>query len=263
MKRVYSAIVMLAICWPVSAQEGGKYVWNFFSETQSVLTRDGKIVGQWFYPDGKYYPWDGVKNGAAEKPPIDPPAHGSKVGNELEGWQSNGVISRPDRDHTSYSGKAIHPSRIAEAFAGTLEDDSGKGYFLIISKDRVKREKVLADWNKLPVSFTSRYHVWMAPSDHFEMKDRWTGQPRFFTEGDPTIELMQRDGTVLFRRPQSEQRYNATDMQELLKSDPDYDPTLDPGAPDVLSSITLSIKAIVTLLLASAGALLIFIRRKV
>lgn len=213
----------------------GKYEWSRFTDTQAILTKDGEVIGQWYFPDGQYYPWDGKKNLATCKPPIDPPGRGIRPGaknNEFEKWQTAGVHGRQDRDRTSYSGRQISHDKIQDAFNGKLEDDSAKGYFVIIAKNQTDRERVLADWHKLPSDFTSRFNVWMAPPDHFSMWDRFNNKPRFFTEGDPTVELMAADGTVLFRRPQGGV-YHSTDMQDLLKSDPSYNPKLDPGAPEV------------------------------
>ncbi len=261
MKRhLFSLLIVAFMCLPIRGDDSGKYIWSFFTETQSILTKDGKVVGQWYYPEGVYYPWDGAKNLPATKPPIDPPKHGAPSSESVEDWQKNG-IERPDRDQTNFSGRVIDPSRMAEAFSGTLTDDSDKGYFVIIAKDKAVRCKVLEDWKKLPTNFTSRYNVWLAAPDHFSMMDRYSGKPRFFTEGDPTIELMQRDGTVLFRRPQSEQKYNSADMQDLLKSDPDYKPELDPGAPEAESHIHIPVKTAVALLLAGAGVLLVLKRK--
>jgi len=243
-----------------AAPAPSKYSWAFFTETQSVLLKDGQVIGQWYYPTGTYYPWNGVENQAAEKPPIGPPVHGATPPGGIEDWRKNG-INRPDRDQTSLSGRPINPSRMAEAFSGLLTDDSDKGYFVIIAKTQKQRQLVLADWKKLPTSFTSRYNVWMAAPDHFSMMDHFSGKPRFFVEGDPTIELMQRDGTVLFRRPQCEQKYRAADMQELLKSDPDYKPELDPGAPADTSTIP-SFGATTSLVVVGAGVLLLLFRRK-
>jgi hypothetical protein len=262
MKRhLFSLLIVAFMCLPASGDDNGKYVWSFFTETQSVLTKDGKVVGQWYYPEGAYYPWDGEKNLPVTKPPVDPPKHGSPSSETMEDWQKNG-IERQDRDQTNFSGRVIDSNRIAEAFNGTLTDDSDKGYFIIIAKDKARRDKVLADWHKLPTNFTSRYNVWLAAPDSFSMMDRFSGKPRFFVEGDPTIELMQRDGTVLFRRPQCEQKYTPGDMQDLLKSDPDYKPELDPGAPEVESHIHISTKMATSLLVLAVGVLLFLFRRK-
>lgn len=224
------------ICFPEPAPQIQKkqYEWYRYSDIQQLLYKDGKIVGQWYIPEHAYYPWDGTKNLASCKPPIDPP--GREIG-QLEAWQKNGISARHDREQLSYGGKVIQPHRLHEAFEGKLEDDSGKGHLIIVARDQKVRDKVFVDWQKLPTEFTARYSVWMAPPDHFSMQDRFKGKPRFFTEGDPTIILEDKDGVVLFRRPRAEQRYASSDMQDLLKSDPDYNPELDPGLPTKAQSL--------------------------
>ncbi len=239
-----------------------KFAWVQRSSDQYLLTRDGVTIGQWYVPHATYYPLNGATF-TASKPPIDPPDR-PRLSAEAKLLIHNGI----DRENfyrgerLSFSGKPIHPGRLSEAFGGQLADDSDKGYLVIISSDPSKANKVFEDWKTLPNEFTSRFLVWRAPAGHFSMQDRFIGKPRFFTEGDPTVVLQKKDGTVLFRRPQAGQVYKTTDMQDILKSDPSYQPKLDPGGPTPVSSFSLSPQATTALSLAGAGILAFFLRRK-
>lgn len=240
-----------------------QFSWVQTTSDQYLLQRNGVTIGQWYVPNSTYYPWNG-KILPAAKPPIDPPAGQKKVTEEMKLWCENGI----DRDHNyngerlNFAGKQIHPGRLSEAFNGQLQDDSDKGYLVVITKDSAQRDSVLADWKKLPEDFTSRFLVWSAPPEHFSMQDRFAKKPRFFTEGDPTVVLQAHDGTVLFRRPQAGQVYKTADMQDILKSDPNYQPKLDPGGPSPASVFSLSTQAATSLTLAGAGILAFILRRK-
>lgn len=212
-----------------------RYVWiEGSSKDQYLLKRDGKVIGQYWVPDHNYHPWDGKKVLAACKPPIDPPsgANGFTAAT-IADWQISGVHADKlgSEEVVTFGGTVIGKHKMEDAFNGKLTDDSSKGYFLIVAKDDGKRNKVLGDWMKLPEDFRARYHLWMADPNHFTMQDRYNGKPRFFTEGDPSVILQNSSGEVLFRRPQAGQVYQQADMQELLKSDPAYNPNLDPGSP--------------------------------
>lgn len=226
------------------------YRWERVNEQQTILRKDGKIIGQWYHPNNAYYPWDGVMTGAKEKPPIDAPGScsqcpancscGCKAGvpckcsQELKPWQLHGVSvdKLAHREKVTYNGRELNAEELAQAFADSLTDDSGKGHFIVWARDQATRDKVLADWNALPSDFKDRYQVCAVPPDHFWMQDRFDNKPRFFTEGDPSVILTDPKGVVLFRRPQAGQVYQSPiDMQDLLKSDPSYNPKLDPGGP--------------------------------
>lgn len=235
-----------------------RYEWSVGVAGQHLLRCDGVVVGQWY--EGAYYPWDGGKVLAAAKPPIDPP--GGELTKEQKLWCKSGTSTSFDGiERLNFSGKGIHPGRIREAFNGQLQDDSEKGYLVILAKDAATRDSVFQDWKALPTDFTDRYLVWQAQLDHFSVQDRKTGKPRFYTEGDPTVVLQKHDGTVLFRRPRAGQHYKASDMQDLLKSDPNYNPKLDPGGP-ASPSFSLSTRTTTTLALAGVGAIAFFLRRK-
>ena len=240
--------------------QNANYAWSAGVAGQHLLRRDGVTVGQWF--EGQYYPWDGSKTLPACKPPIDPPEKNG-LSKEQRQWCNNGISGlKLASDQLSFSGRVIKPGRLHEAFNGQLQDDSEKGYLVIIAKDSATREKVFADWKNLPADFTDRYLVWQAPPDHFSMQDRFAGKGRFFTEGDPTVVLQAHDGTVLFRRPQAGQSYKASDMQDLLKSDPSYNPHLDPGGPQSTPAFPMSVQTTTSLVLAGAGVLALILGRK-
>lgn len=242
-----------------------KYQWTKTSEDQYILSRDGVTVGQWYVPDHSYYAWKDGKNHGPVKPPIDQPTGRADAAQarQFAHWQMNGINADKmlnDKEVICLGGKVIHSSMIREAFDGTLTDDSSKGYLVIVAKDEKARQAIQDEFYKLPADFTSRYNVWAAPPTHFSMQDRFNGKPRFFTEGDPTIILQQADGTVLFRRPQANQIYKPGDFQDMLKSDPNYKPVLDPGAPP--APVSLSFDAKNTVLLVAAGVVLILILRR-
>lgn len=252
------------VCRIVKSQElvseAPKFQWIPSSADQVLLLKDGRTVGQWYVPDNCYYPWDGSKIGSACKPPIDPPKDGQVVAQVLD-WQKKGVAVRPDREQISRGGKVYPTHKLHEVFAGAeLDDDSGKGHFIIVAKSPEQRQKVFEDWQKLPDDFRVRYNVWMTPPEHFSMIDRFSNKPRFYTEGDPSVILQGQDGTVLFRRPQAQQVYKTADMQDLLKSDPNYNPKLDPGAPEA-PAVVLTTQSKIALAVAGAGLLLV-LRRK-
>lgn len=211
------------------------YAWKQWMDGRYLLQREGVIIGQYHAGDQLYYPFDGVKNLPAVKPPIDPPnGRDAFAENNLYAeWQVNGVGARnfSDSEVLTFGGKVIPKTKMSAAFEGKLTDDSDKGYMIIIAKDESKRNKVLQDYQKLPEEFRARYHLWMADPSHFLMQDRYNGKPRFVAEGDPTVVLQNNKGEVMFRRPQAGQVYQQRDMQDLLKSDPSYNPALDPGAP--------------------------------
>ena len=240
-----------------------QFSWVRVTSDQFLLQRNGVTIGQWYVPNQAYYPWDGRKIETATKPPIDPPGRGA-MSSEMKALIQNGIDRNPTYtgERLNFSGKQIHPGRLSEAFSGQLQDDSDKGYLVIISKDQKQADKVFADWKTLPDEFTSRFLVWRAPADHFSMQDRFAKQPRFFTEGDPTVVLQTHDGTVLFRRPQAGQVYKTADMKDILKSDPSYQPKLDPGGPSPVASFSLSTQAATSLTLAGAGLLAFILRRK-
>ena len=237
------------------------FSWVKNTSDQWLLKRNGVTIGQWYVPNNTYYPWNG-KILPATKPPIDPPS-ALKMTEEMKLLIHNG-IDRPDHngERLNFSGKLIYPGKLAQAFSGQLQDDSDKGYLVIISKDQAITDSVFTDWKTLPDDFTSRFLVWRAPPDHFSMQDRFSKKPRFFTEGDPTVVLQSRDGTVLFRRPQAGQVYKTADMKDILKSDPTYQPALDPGGQPPAVSFSLSTQSTTSLALVGAGLLAIFLRRK-
>ena len=204
------------------------YQWVKWMDGRLLLKRDGVIIGQYYVADQLYYPWDGVKNLPATKPPTNPMEETA-----VADWQVNGVgvHNISGGEVLTYGGRVIAKKQMAAAFEGKLTDDSDKGYMIILAKDEAKRGNVLADYQKLPEEFRNRYHLWMADPSHFTMQDRYNGKPRFFTEGDPSVILENSKGEVLFRRPQAGQVYRQGDMQDLMKSDPNYNPALDPGAP--------------------------------
>lgn len=219
-----------------TAGDTPRYTWEKgTTEDQFILRQDGKIVGQYWVPDGSYYPWDGRQNLRASKPPIDPPSGRANFADAkaMAEWQVSGVQANKllDEEVVTFGGKVIGKHKMSDAFAGKLTDDSSKGYLLIVAKDEVKRNKVFQDYLKLPEDFRARYHLWMADPQHFTMQDRYNGKPRFVTEGDPAVILQNHKGEVLFRCPREGHVYQQGDMQELLKSDPAYNPTLDPGVP--------------------------------
>lgn len=220
--------------------ENARYQWEKNANPDMyLLRRDGKIIGQYYIPDMAYYPWDGkgstqANNGPATKPPIDPPTGRAFVADAqpMAEWQIAGVRLSPKQNEViTFGGKVIQPHMMEDAFAGKLDDDSTKGYMIIIAKDEAKRNKVLADYMKLPESFRSRYHLWMADPNHFTMQDRYNGKPRFPVDGDPSVVLQNSTGEVLFRRPRNGAVYQQGDMQDLLKSDPNYVKDNDPGVP--------------------------------
>lgn len=240
-----------------------KYEWRKLNEDQLILYRGDKVVGQWYYPNDAYYPWDGSKVGDKCEVPSGAPKKEPRVSEDMAGWCQNGVCSSklnslPD-PVLSHSGKQIHHSKVVEAFSDADEGQS-KGYVVIITKDDSKRNDLLSAWNSLPPKFTSRYNIWAAPPNHFSLKDRFSGKPRFFTDGDPTVILQNSGGEVLFRRPQKGQIYKDVNFQDLLKSDPEYKPELDPGAPDK-QPVSFGATA-ATSLTVGGLALLLMLRRK-
>ncbi len=247
---------------PSGETDMNKYEWSYYTADQALLSKNGVVIGQWYYPDSSYYPWNGTDNQSQTKPPIDPPGRGTPTQAGIENWQKFGIPQTAPREQVSIGGKVVKPNQLKAAFEGKLEDDSAKGYFVIIAKDKGVRDKVLADWQTLPSDFTSRYNVWSEPPDQFSMQDRFSGKPRFCIEGDPTVQLMQKDGTVLFRRPQCEQSYKSSDMADLLKSDPDYNPKLDPGAVEsTIELFDISLKTFLAALASLVGGVLIYFRR--
>lgn len=228
---------LCAFCSFAKADDGqSKYEWKSVNDEQHVLYQDGHAIGQWYWPEGKYYPWDGEKNGEATHPPIDKPTNGvqSLLSDAIKRWCLNGVhpAKMKSEEHLSFGGKKITSAQVQDAFDGKLTDDSSKGWFVPIAKSDEMRDLLIAEWNKLPADFRARYLVWDVPADHFSLQDRFSGKPRFHTDADPSIILQDAKGTVLFRRPQGKAKYVAADFQDLLKADPDYKPELDPGKPN-------------------------------
>ncbi len=243
----------------------GKFEWRDGTATQTWLFRDGVCIGEWYHQDGMYYPWDGTASGKAGKPPIDPPRRGAAA-QVLQAWQLSGVDQSKiaeSREVVTYGGLPIDPSKLSQAFEGTLTDDSGKGYFVVIAKDQVKREAILAEWEKLPKDFRDRYKIWSTTPDATSMQDRFNGKPRFHMDNPNwTIVLETAKGKVLFRRPWSaEQAFQANDVKELLKNDPDYKPALDPGRPVDQSAASSSVPPIVWII-GGAAILLVLGNRK-
>ena len=244
----------------VAAQADDKYEWIKQNEDQYILHRNGIVYGQWYVPDGQFYIKDQGRYIGPYKPPIDPPGR-STFSDEARHWSQNGISSNYlGRDRLAYGGKVIHPNQLHAAFDGKLEDDSAKGNFVIIAKDQTVRDRVFADWQKLPTEFTTRYNVWMAPPDHFSMQDRFANKPRFYSEGDPTIVLQDKEGVVLFRRPQANQHYASSDMQDLLKADPNYNPKLDPGGPAPTLGFTLTPPIFACLTLVAIFGIMLLIK---
>ncbi len=256
------ATVPAALTPGAYSNDDGKYEWVQRSSDQFILSRNGVTIGQWYVPNHTYYPWNGKEILPAVKPPIDPPGTMRQTIEQKHLLDTGVSRAEHDREQLTFSGKAISPGRLSEAFNGQLQDDSDKGYLVIICKDAAKSEAVFQDWKKLPDDFTSRFLVWRAPPDHFSMQDRFANKPRFFTEGDPTVVLQSHDGTVLFRRPQAGQVYKASDMQDVLKSDDSYKPALDPGGHTPVSSFSLSPQAATSLMLAGIGGVVFLYRRK-
>ena len=218
-----------------------KYAWqeNAADKDMVLLRRDGKIIGHWYRPNQMYYPFAGGKNLAATKPPIDPPGRGAQATETLAPWQTSGVdLSRVNGklEVVTYGGKTIPAEQLSAAIAGTLDDDSAKGYFTVLCADQRQRAAILAEWAKLPADFRSRYNVWASAPDHFSMMDRFAGKPRFHMDSSAwTIVLqapgLENKGEVLFRRPRSaEAVFDPQDIKDLLKADPGYKPALDPGS---------------------------------
>lgn len=231
----YALCAICALAGNVAADEPSQYEWKQENCDQHILYQDGHAIGQWYWPDGKYYPWDGKENGAATHPPVDRPTRGpqSLLSDAIKKWCLNGVKQDKIKAgaYCSVGGRPIACDQIKDAFDGKLTDDSDKGWFTPIAKDDKVRASLIAEWNKLPADFRARYLVWDVPADNFSLQDRFTNKPRFVTEGDPSIILQDSKGVVLFRRPQGKAKYVAADFQDLLKADPDYKPELDPGKP--------------------------------
>lgn len=256
---------------------GDKYEWqrDTYYTNQSFLLRNGVRVGGWRHDTKSYCQWTGTGWGKFCKPPIDPPTDGigATTNKVLTNWQTHGVerskCNESNKETFTLSGQVIDAGQAFAAVGDNqLVDDSDKLHLIVITKSADTRAKILADYATLPKDFRDHTNVWAAPPDHFSMMDRSTGKPRFVADQDPTIILEDANGVVLCRHPHdatSKGYQGLADLTLLLKSDPNYKASADPGLP-TKSTLTepseIEIAVAVALAVIGIVLLLVMFRRK-
>lgn len=267
------------------------WVWKKYADTPDWyhLYRNDSLTGCWHIGKRTYQPWNQLWQdyGAACQPPVDPPGgaqapaaqkkkadpppakepvedpFAAKKERKFESWQTGGV--QADKisgaaERFSISGKGVQEKKFFEALvSGSLEDDSGKLWLVILSKNKSKRDK-LADEFKTAKGiddFRARVKVFCADPDQPIMLDRDTRQRRFYCKTDPTIYLLEPDGKELCRvdgdRPPD------VIWGGLRKVDPKYDPAKTPGLPNSDPFKSIIDKLPENWWMYAAGGLLLFL----